>query len=299
MNTSIQTLVDLLTRSQFHAGLIAGAAVLAVPRALRLPKGTIGWGLGVCVATMAGVYVTMGRRLVMTVGLVLLVLGGWMIHRSRTDANVRARQPMAWVLIVLGATVVTVRGGLPGTPWIQLLAPLAIIAFGYWIASWGSNTHRHLLGPLFAISAFGVWTTVPDTDSARVLIGVALPMLLATLPFSDLRISSIGAYPLAAIVVWAAATGGEPRHGSIIGAWGCFGLLAILPWLHDNGADTPRWLIMTMHSLLVLLASRLFGLWESAAYAAFGVGAISALAYTILTSVRFDPAQMGSGNDRN
>lgn len=266
MGTSLDTIADLLTRPQFHAGLLAGLAAWIVVRAMSV-RGR-GWGLGVSAATIIGVNVSVDRRLSTTAGLVLLALGGALLERERKDPD---QSPLPWFVIGVGAVVTTLRGGLPGTMWIQFAVPVLIVLAGYWMSTWAALPQRRLLGPLMAITAFGIWTTVPDTDSARVLLGAALPLALGTLPREGLRLSPAGSFPLAGVLMWVAATGGEGRHGSIVGAWACIGILLLLPLLAERARRLPGWLVIGAHVLLVFISSRVFGLWETGTAAALGV----------------------------
>lgn len=273
---SLDTLADLLRRPQFHAGLLAGLAAWLVVYTLS-PK-RYGWGVALSAATIIGVHVSVGQRLGTALGLALLAVGGALL-RSRDSSN---QNLLPWLIIGLGAIVTTVRGGLPGNLWVQFLAPVMIFVSGFWMSGWGNLPQRRLLGPLVAITAFGIWSTVPDTDTARVLLGAAIPLLFATLPSTGLRLSAAGAFPLAGIIVWVAATGGEGRHASIVGAWACVGVLMLLPLLRSKAGRIGPGVILGGHALLVVISARLFGLWEDALFASLGVLIAAAVAYSIL-----------------
>lgn len=265
MNSSIATFIDLLSRPQFHAGLLAGLAAWLVVHTLSPRR--YGWGVALSAATIIAVHVSVGQRLGTAVGLTLLAVGGALL-RSRDSSN---QNLLPWLIIGLGALLTTVRGGLPGTLWIQFLAPVVIVVSGFWMSDWENLPQRRLLGPLVAITAFGIWSTVPDTDTARVLLGAAIPLLFATLPSTGLRLSAAGAFPVAGIVVWVAATGGEGRHASIVGAWACVGILMLLPLLRSKARQIRPGVVLGSHALLVVISARLFGLWEDAAFASVGV----------------------------
>lgn len=276
---SLDTLADLLRRPQFHAGLLTGLAAWLVVYTLSPRR--YGWGVALSAATIIGVHVSVGQRLGTALGLTLLAVGGVLLGgRDNSNQNL-----LPWLIIGLGAIVTTVRGGLPGTLWIQFLAPVMIIVSGYWMSGWGNLPQRQLLGPLVAITAFGIWSTVPDTDTARVLLGAAIPLLFATLPSTGLRLSAAGAFPLAGLIVWVAATGGEGRHASIVGAWACLGVLMILPLLRSKAGRIGPGVVLGGHALFVVVAARLFGLWQEALFASLGVLIAAAGAYSILRVV--------------
>lgn len=280
---SVETFLDLFTRSQFQVGVVAG--VLALFLLGVLAPGRIGWGSAASAAAIVGIQLTVGRRIGVTVGLITLGVGGTLLDRQERDTRA-ILQLLGWAIIASGAIVTTVRGGLSATPWIQISTPMVVIFTGYWLASWGHLPRRRLLGPLFAITAFGIWSTIPNTDSARVLLGVSLPLVLATLPTSGARISAMGAFPLAGLMAWIAADGGDLRHGSIVGSWACVGLLVLLPMIVGK-TEAPRpSLMLFTHALFVLVASRVFGLWETALSAALGVVALVSACYLLLSNLR-------------
>lgn len=279
---SLETFLDLFTRIQFQVGLLAGGLGLLLLRVL--PRGRVGWGLAATITAIAAIQLTVGRRIGVTIGLIALGVGGSLLDRVEPGARATV-QSLGWVIIAMGAIMTTVRGGLSATPWIQVLTPIVVVFTGYWLASWGHLPQRMLLGPLFAITAFGIWSTVPNTDSARVLIGVSLPLVLATLPGSRARISAMGAFPLAGLTAWIAADGGALRHGSIVGSWACVGLLVLLPMIKSNGVELRPSLVLLVQALFVLVASRAFGLWETALSAGVGVLSLSAASYLLLANV--------------
>jgi hypothetical protein len=153
---------------------------------------------------------------------------------------------------------------------------------------------------MIAISAFGIWVTVPETETARALLGAAIPLAVGTLPPIRARLGYAGAFALAGLLVWVVATGGEARPGSIIGGWACIGAIAILP--HYN--PPPRTLVggkrvltVLLHGLLVLVASRVIGLWESgptALIAVLGVFVGVYVALGLLPSIRTERAALTS-----
>ncbi len=291
---SISTLLDLLTRAEFLTGLAIGVALLAVFLLVRAENGLPGWGLAVAAGSLLGVNLAVGQRLGLAVGVVTCAIGGWLIE----DVSERPwdqRKTLGAVLVAIGAAFVSSRSDIADARWINLTLPVVAVGLGLALHYWKQASHRHLLGILFAISAFGIWTTVPETEGARVLLGVAVPLSLATVKGIDGRIVAPGAFSLGAMVVWVAGSGGADRPGSIVGAIGAMGILALLPLLPRGHARISPWLILGTHSLLVLVAARFFGLMEDAAPAAVGLGVFVGAAYFILSEIsrRTDRAQTG------
>lgn len=288
LESAIDAIRGLLVSPEFASGLIAGGAALLFALVVGLGRGGRGWGLAVAAATFAAVHATFGRRLSLTAGLVILLTGGWLLERYIREGS-RSDLPLAWALIFGGAILSTMRGGIADIRWVQISMPVLILVFGYWLGAWQRMAHSHLLGPLFAISAFGIWATVPETNTARILLAVALVLSIATTRRIDMRTSLAGAFVVAATVAWVGADGGATRPGAIVGAWGTAGMLMILPWFRHGESAIPGWLVIALHTGLVLLSSRVFGLWEGAAPAAFGViAAVLAVAVLLFILVPTD-----------
>jgi hypothetical protein len=185
-----------------------------------------------------------------------------------------------------------VRGGFADIGWLVVLAPVATILIGVALAAWASRLPHDLLGVMIAISAFGIWVTVPETETARALLGASLPLALATLPPIWARLGYSGAFALAGILVWVVATGGEARSASVVGGWACIGAIAVLPIYHPPVTALvggKRIATVLIHIILVVVASRVIGLWESAGLALLAVVALfvgSYLLIGLLPSVR-------------
>lgn len=100
-------------------------------------------------------------------------------------------------------------------------------------------------GPLVLMTAFGIWATVPENNSARVLLAASILLALATGLGMDARLTSAGAFAFSGLVAWIGATRAEALHGAIIGALACFGILVLLPaFTYDAGRVQPRTLLV-------------------------------------------------------
>ena len=271
MSDSLPTLVDLFTRTDFLVGGFFGLTGLVVIYFARTDEGSVlEWGITLTVASFLAVSLAVGSRLSLLAALFALAVGGWM---ARPPVGT-ARAPFGWILIVGGAIAMVVRGGFADIGWLLVLAPIATILIGSALAAWASRLPQDVLGIMIAISAFGIWVTVPETETARALLGASLPLAVATLPPIRSKLAYSGAFALAGILVWVVATGGEAREASVIGGWACIGAIAVLPLY---GARAARWVkkrrtvTVLFHALLVVVVSRVIGLWESGALALLAV----------------------------
>ena len=232
------------------------------------------WALTLTAAAFIAVSLAIGASFSLLASLAALALGGWM---SRPPSG-SARAPFGWALVAIGSVALVWRGGFPEIGWLLVLAPVAIVIIGSTLAAWSTRLPQELVGIMLAITAFGIWVTVPETEGARALLGASLPMAFATLrPFGGAKFGYAGAFALAGLLVWVVATGGEARPASVVGGWACIGALAILPLFKP----APVWFVrrrrtmtLLLHGLLVLIASRVIGLWESGVVALLAVGIV-------------------------
>jgi hypothetical protein len=272
---SLATLTDLLTRNDFHTGLIAGfVALVVIFVSARLGAArAAAWGVVLTTAGLVGIHFHIGRRLSLILALLVLGAGGWMFDRATSHPDRRIFQVFAWVSVVVGGIIFSTRAGLPDIAWVRISAPLVVALAGVTLRWWTDDEAGKYFGPLFAITAFGIWTTVPDTESARVLLGAAIPMAFGTLRPIGARIYGPGAFALTGLAVWVVARGGEPRPASIIGGWACLGILVALPLLVRlrPRPDVKMWIVVVAHAFTVLLASRVIGLQDSVGVSLAGV----------------------------
>lgn len=270
--SSIETTLDLFSRADFMTGLALGGLGLL---ALSVIDAEVDWGLVLAAAMLIAIQATIGRRLGLLLSVALLAAGGWLLERWGSES--RAGLAAAWTAMAAGGALLATRSGLPEVSWIVWLTPLLGLVGASLLVRWRPRLH---LGPLFLISAFGIWATVPETREARALLGIALPLGWATLR-KRASLGWPGAAALTSVVAWVAATGGEARHASIVGGWACLGLLLVLPLAErlQGRLLKPRpWVIYPAHGCFVLIASRVIGLWEAPALTAlFAVLALVAV----------------------
>lgn len=274
MSSAASTLIGLIGSAEFLSGLVFGAVAFVL---IRLLRATVGWALGLSAAALIGLYITYAQDLGLLVSLLLLALGGYALERAVDSAHYLLTA-VGFLLVAAGSLLVNHNMGLPDIAWMNVMSPLVIAGGGYALLNWRHSAQRHLLGPLFAVTAFGIWATVPDTEVARVLLGSALALAAVTTNRIGPAVSGAGAFTLVGLTVWVAGTGGAARPGSVIGAWACFGLLFIVPLLRETAKDLTPGALVVGHVVFVVLSSRVFGLWEEALPAALATIALSLFA---------------------
>jgi hypothetical protein len=275
VESSISTLTDLLTRAEFLTGVAAGIVGLAILYAvgpLRNGRADGLWAWLLAGAGVVWIHFQVGRRLSLVLALFVLGLGGWLLDRSRGRANSTSWTVVAWVSILLGAYLFSARSGLPVIDWLRVAAPVVAVVSALAIRRWGEAYQPEYLGMLFAISAFGIWTTVPDTEGARMLLGAALPMAFGTFNPIGGSTRGGGAFALTGLATWIVALGGETRPASIVGGWACLGLVVAIPLILRNRslAHLRPWAVIAGHVVVVVVAARVIGLQESLAVALAG-----------------------------
>ena len=289
MESSVSTLTDLLTRAEFLTGVGAGIVALMILYAFGPLRNHRAGGLWAWLLAGAGVvwiHFQVGRRLSLVLALAVLGVGGWLLDRTRGRTDHAAWKVVAWVSILVGAYLFSARSGLPAMGWLRVAAPTVAVVSALAIRRWDETDRIQYLGMLFAISAFGIWATVPDTEGARMLLGAALPMALGT--FSSIGGSARGggAFAITGLAAWIVALGGETRPASIVGGWACLGLIVAVPLILPNRsiARLKPWVVIAIHTGVVVVAARVIGLQESLAVALAGVS-ILILAVVIAVAV--------------
>jgi hypothetical protein len=285
MGESIATVFDLLTRPDFGLGVIAGLTVLGLSAIGNERLGRIGvsWGVLLTAACMVAIHLTVGRRAGVNLGLLGLAVGGWAHHQAL--GWLRA---IGWIAIGIGALLIAMRGGLSQLSWTLPVTVLAIVIIGPILARWSDLRSGELVGPMLAMTAFGIWVTVPDTEAARVLLGVTLTAGMATLKPLRIRLSHQDGFIIAGLVIWIVASSGQARAASILGGWACLGLLVLIPILVGRDQELMRsrpGLTLAVHAGVVLVASRIIGLWHSPLPAAIAAACLTFGAYILMGSL--------------
>lgn len=228
-----QTLVDF---TEFQSGLAAGALitlpVLVIGLFWRLsrpnaaPLGLVGpaFCLAALVALGGGwafdeIYPIPGE---LVTGVLLCLAGGEIAGRTPRPVL------LGGLLTVPGAVLIARSEDFGGDGWVVWLIVVGTVLGGAFGADLDRRVARLGLGPvLFLISVGSLYATVPDTELARPLVGVALPLAIAGWPLRAARLGAGGAPAAIGVFLWVAAFEGFGRPGSIVGAAGA---LALLLW---------------------------------------------------------------------
>jgi|FLYL01.1.fsa_nt_gi hypothetical protein len=268
--SSLQTILDLFGRAEFLAGLGFGtAAALVLLGPLRHLPGI--WGVSYVVASAAAVQTSVGRRLGVYAALALLGLGGYLWERNPYwgAAGVGA-----------GALILTTRGGVDATTWV----PWALVGMVFWAGTTGRRIDTVVdpgwSGLVIWMTAFGIWITVPDTDLARILVGVGVP--LAALSRLSPRPVGPSAFALFGLFCWVAAVGGLTRPASVIGGWLALGLVLLTAAIRGR---LPAGQALVVHAGLVLVGTRVIGLWTDALPAVIGGAILMGLGTYVLIAI--------------
>ena len=137
--------------------------------------------------------------------------------------------------------------------WIaRLTLALATVAIGVAIRDF--DAMRGAPGAawlLLTVSAAGIYLAVPDTELARVLLGVSIPFALLSIPKPLCRVGPAGSAAVAGLFVWVVVVGGRGRPGSVVGGLACLGILLAEPL-------GRRWVsaVMTLKTVLPHQRSR-------------------------------------------
>jgi hypothetical protein len=222
-------------------------------------------------------------------GLAALVLGVGVAVAGRDRRPLAiAGALFAGASLVGMALTVGVRSELALGLWARLALAAAVVAGGFLLGDFDARWRRRGLGPvLLAVSAGGIFLTVPDTEQALVALGAALPLALLGWPRPLAWTGRAGAYAATGVLLWVVATGSAGRGSAVVGGVACLGLFVVEPLarLLDPGRGSVlEWLpagrwgvaVAALAQLaLVLVAARVAGLRASAAAA----GAIALLEF--------------------
>ena len=168
-----------------------------------------------------------------------------------------------------GALLVGLASGLATDPaWIPLMAVAAVAASAPAIARldrrWGGSG---LPPVLLAMSAVGLFYTLPDPEEAGILLGVSIPLALMGAPRFRRTYGTAGSWVVAGLFVWTVAAGGYGRPSALVGGMACLGVFLAGPMAEvlrrRQGPPRRRLGITAVHAVTVLVAARVAGLQES------------------------------------
>jgi hypothetical protein len=259
--------IEDLTRDEgFRAALIAGAVAVAAVGGLGIAlrhsiRGALlpAAGIAIVLAALLGLdreaRVGSGwTRLVLA--LIVLAAGGL------------ATAVWHWPLLVAVLAAAPGAALLASTPavsnidlaWVPRFAFVATAVGAALVADFDRENEGGGLAPvMMAMTALGVYATVPDTEQAAVLVGAALPIALLGWPKPLASLGAPGAFATVGLVVWTASVGGQGRPGAVVGAIACLGVMLVEPLVRRvfvrRRPQPPR----TVVSMRVVLVAGLHG----------------------------------------
>ncbi|MGH9030608.1 MAG: hypothetical protein ACRDY4_16745 [Acidimicrobiia bacterium] len=292
-------LEDLANNTGFRDGLVAGVvglvAIGALALALRRPSDQSPLGLAgvaVVLATLFGLerLEALADDEQLLLGLLVLAAGALISSRLPWPLALGA------IAALPGAALVASTSDVANIDidWVRVLTFVTTAAGAALVADFDRHNGRAGLAPvLLAVTALGMYTTVPDTEQAAVLVGATLPLVLLGWPKPLASLGAPGAAATVGLVVWTASVGGRGRPGAIVGAMACLGVMLLEPIVRrgfrrrpppePTGPLSSGMVIMAaLHVALVLCVSLAAGREVSArAAAAISVVAFAAAAVTL------------------
>lgn len=225
--------VDLATGPPFIAGVVGGVVVVGLVLLLWATRGRriVGYGgLLVAGATVLLLYQFELTARSQLVGVALLAVAG-SLHRHTAT--------LAPVLAIPGAFFVFRPDASGGTEWLIWVGLLALVFSAPLVASFdGRFSDTGLALPFFGIATLGVFLTVPDTEGALVMLGVAGLAGFLGWPKPIASLGGAGSYAATGVYFFVAAQGAQARPASIVACVGALGLLLLVPIvgrLRDRG----------------------------------------------------------------
>lgn len=268
---------------------LGGTLGLAAHRAGRSPAPVAGLLLVMAASLAIAQELVLPQRLVVALALLAAAGGvaeatGWTSRRSNL---------LGLVLSVPGAWLMAHQNGLVPGFWTRSALAVVVVVGATLMADFDHRHRDRGMGPvLLAISAVGVYLTVPDTERALVFMATALPLAALGWPRIWACLGRAGAYAATGLLVWVASVDGRARPGAVVAAVACLGLFMVEPVArvlarHSilDGVPPMGWVLVPVilaQLALALFASRLAsrgaGAAETSLIVASGLVAAVALA---------------------
>ena len=251
-------------------------------------------GVGGAVAVLVGMRDAPNWSDDLAVGMVLLAAGGLAV--TLLVAFVDAPLLIGAAAAVPGAVVLAADADVTQFDWAKTVSIVAIIAASALLADYDDYARRAGLAPvLLAMTAIGVYYTVPDTEEAVVLVGATLPLVLLGFPKPFASFGRAGMFALVGAIVWVACVDGRGRDTAIVGAIGCFGIMILDPLLDRVLPERtehvvrpwawPLLAVAAIHGGLVFVASRVAGTSDSLSRAVVIMAVAAAVAAVALAAL--------------
>jgi hypothetical protein len=265
---------DLLEQSQFRTGLVTGCvAALALAAwwwALRerrredVPPLRAG-GAVFAVAALWSVAQDRSVPVAVVIGVAGVAVTVWIASSMflPVAVHIAFALPFAWI--------VAFEGGLANSDVIRLSVVFAGSVGAALAARFDRAWRDDAPGPLLlALTAFGVYACVPDTEEAAAIVGVAVPIAVVGWPLRFVRLGPAGAAAAVMALSWVAAIGGRARPESVLGSVVCLGVLVGWPIGNALLGARPSWfraarpagaiaVVAIAHAAVVFVGARIAG----------------------------------------
>lgn len=234
----LKAVSDLLHARSFALGLAFGgvAFLLAATPALlsrkRLPDVA---GVAFVAAAWLAVRGAWGAELAsrkVAVALLMLAVGGAIV--GVVAGHVRGAGPYLLpataIAMTPGAIYLAASTPLAGSSTSRVVLALATIGIGVAVRDFDAvKGRRGAPWLLFAVAAGGVYLAVPDTELARVMLGVSVPFVLLSIPTPLCSFGAAGSAAVSGLFTWVVVVGGRGRPGSVVGGLAIIGLFVAEP----------------------------------------------------------------------
>jgi hypothetical protein len=234
----LDALRDLLHARAFALGLAYGgvavlfAASVAVSLRRRVPDFA---GVAFVLASWLAIRGAWGADLAtgsVLLAFILLALGGSVVVFATRWLPAASGHPLLTTAVALtpGAVLLGKVTPLAGSGAARVVLALTTIAFGVALRDFDA-----MRGPrgapwlLFAVTAGGVYLAVPDTELARVMLGVAIPFVLLSVPRPLSPLGPAGSAAIVGVFTWVVIVGGRGRPSSVVGGLATIGILVAEP----------------------------------------------------------------------
>lgn len=315
---------NILASKAFAVGALYGAFAFLLTGVLAavMRRTKEGAGLAFAFATYFAVRDVWGSDIApvgTATAFVLLALGGIAATRMRS------RMWDQWyvtfgrtaVALLPGAVLLAVTFPVTTPAWLRIAAAVGVLVTGVLAHDFDlEQGPRGAPFVLLAVSAVGVYYTVPDTELPLVLLGASVPFALISFPQPLRRMGSAGTATTMGVFAWVIVVGGQGRAGSVVAGFATLGLLLVEPLarrLPRSNAVAGKWVEGRRHSerwMSVVIVAALVQLTlcaycatmagrESEAYAAAlmvvpALVLVGALAPTVLPLTRVRPRSTSS-----
>jgi len=221
----------LTDATQFRNGVIAGVCGTAVvaliafgTRRRSLPLAGAAFAVGACIALDRSGIVAHNRHLPVAMFAGVALAGvcaelAWWVWSK----------PALVAVACLPGAVVTAGAVVGADVWARLAVAGFAAVGGALAADFDEHDQLGIAPMLWLATVAGVYWTVPDTEAARAVLGVAIFVAVLGWPLRIARFGVGGAVASACVVGWVIGQGGYPRPGAVIGGVATIGLFALEP----------------------------------------------------------------------